>query len=630
MKFHYATRLLAALPLAWATHVAGLVLEGDAQAVGTQQIAVKLKADAAAASPAARVAAWAAATGSRLVYQRTMAIGALVLGVPGALPDADVDALAARIAAQPGVDYAERSRRVYPLRVPNDPYFPGQFYLQGGNTTVDAVGAWDLTTGSPAVVVAVLDTGVTIHSDLAGRVIPGYDMVNNPGTGNDGDTRDPDASDPGDWVNAEDLAGAFAGSECPIRSSSWHGTGVMGVIGAAGDNGKAVTGVDWNARLMPVRVLGKCSGSEVDVADAIAWAGGLSVPKLPDSPNPAQVINMSLGGAGPCPRFAQESINKVLAHGITRAIVAAGGNDASAGPHSPSACDGVIAVAATAFNGDRASYSNFGPRIDLAAPGGDAVGGSPYNFLVISNQGKTVPTTEAIKYVAGTSVAAPLVSGVAALMLAVAPGLSAVELRERLKASTRAFPAGSTCITAGCGAGILDAQSAVRAALATTGVFPPISVVEYYNANLDHYFITWADAEIALLDAGTTLKGWTRTQRTFKAFTSANAGTTALCRIYIPPGKGDGHYFGRDQVECDGTIGKNPDFVLESPNFFYLHPASAGACAIGTVPVYRVFSNRVDANHRYTTDRAVRDAMVAKGWLAEGDGPDTVVMCAPA
>jgi hypothetical protein len=146
MKFHYATRLLAALPLAWATHVAGLVLEGDAQAVGTQQIAVKLKADAAAASPAARVAAWAAATGSRLVYQRTMAIGALVLGVPGALPDADVDALAARIAAQPGVDYAERSRRVYPLRVPNDPYFPGQFYLQGGNTTVDAVGAWDLTT----------------------------------------------------------------------------------------------------------------------------------------------------------------------------------------------------------------------------------------------------------------------------------------------------------------------------------------------------------------------------------------------------------------------------------------------------------------------------------------------------
>ena len=107
------------------------------------------------------------------------------------------------------------------------------------------------------------------------------------------------------------------------------------------------------------------------------------------------------------------------------------------------------------------------------------------------------------------------------------------------------------------------------------------------------------------------------------------AGTSAVCRIYIPPGKGDGHYFGRDAAECDGTMAKNPTFVLESPAFFHLYPPAAGTCAAGTVPVYRVYSNRADANHRYTTDRAVRDAMVAKGWLAEGDGPDFVVMCAP-
>jgi Repeat of unknown function (DUF5648) len=103
-----------------------------------------------------------------------------------------------------------------------------------------------------------------------------------------------------------------------------------------------------------------------------------------------------------------------------------------------------------------------------------------------------------------------------------------------------------------------------------------------------------------------------------------------VCRIYIPPGKGDGHYFGRDQKECDGTMAKNPSFILESSTFFYLYPTSAGTCAAGTIPVYRVYSNRADANHRYTTDRAVRDQMVAKGWLAEGDGADTVVMCAPA
>jgi hypothetical protein len=102
-----------------------------------------------------------------------------------------------------------------------------------------------------------------------------------------------------------------------------------------------------------------------------------------------------------------------------------------------------------------------------------------------------------------------------------------------------------------------------------------------------------------------------------------------VCRIYIPPGKGDGHFFGRDATECDGTMTKNPTFILESPSIFFLFPPSLGTCAVGTVPVYRLFSNRVDANHRYTTSRTTRDAMVEKKWIAEGDGADTVVMCAP-
>ncbi|MCC6194736.1 MAG: M36 family metallopeptidase [Burkholderiales bacterium] len=152
--------------------------------------------------------------------------------------------------------------------------------------------------------------------------------------------------------------------------------------------------------------------------------------------------------------------------------------------------------------------------------------------------------------------------------------------------------------------------------------------VEFYHQGFDHYFITWVAAEIASLDSGLT-KGWARTGQTFNVYVDAPPGTAPVCRIYIPPGKGDGHFFGRDANECAGTMSKNPTFILESPDFFHLIPPSAGNCAAGTVPVYRVFSNRADANHRYTTSRATRDLMVTRGWLAEGDGPDMVVMCAP-
>lgn len=164
--------------------------------------------------------------------------------------------------------------------------------------------------------------------------------------------------------------------------------------------------------------------------------------------------------------------------------------------------------------------------------------------------------------------------------------------------------------------------------VAGTGAPVAVTVVEFYNAALDHYFITYAAEEIAKLDNG-TFKGWARTGQIFKAYATPQAGASAVCRIYIPPGKGDGHFFGRDASECDGTMTKNPTFLLEAAAFLYLYPPTLGNCAAGQVPVYRMFSNRADANHRYTTDRATRDSMVGKGWLAEGDGADTVVMCAP-
>jgi hypothetical protein len=165
--------------------------------------------------------------------------------------------------------------------------------------------------------------------------------------------------------------------------------------------------------------------------------------------------------------------------------------------------------------------------------------------------------------------------------------------------------------------------------IAAGSVQPIVDVVEYYNATLDHYFITWVPSEQANLDAGNTPTRWTRTGQTFKAFPVPQSLSSPVCRYYIPPAFGDSHFFGRGDVECTATGQQHPEFVLESPAFMYMYLPAAGACPANTTPVYRVFSNRPDANHRYMTLRSIRDFMVSQGWLAEGDGPDLVVMCAP-
>lgn len=621
--------LLAAPSLAQAR----LYPSPDRDGASAPRLVVKLQADGAPLTPAARVARLAAAIGVPLVYRRTLAVGAHVVASPAITSVADAQALATRLAQHPDVVYAERTRRLRAEALPNDPLFTQQFYLQATATAIRATEAWDITTGAASIVIAVLDTGYTEHADLAGRLLRGYDFVAPVELSNDdspqdaqGTWRDGDARDPGDWVALEDLAGPLGDTDCRVRGSSWHGTSVIGAIAAASDNGSFVAGVDWKARVLPVRVLGKCYGDDPDTADAIMWAAGLPVPGVPPNPSPAHVINLSLGDPGPCPQFMQDAISAALAHGITRAIVAAAGNENNAGAHFPSDCAGVIAVAATLVDGDRARYSNYGARIDVAAPGG----GGATTFLTLFDAGATVPAGDTVNYRTGTSFATPLVAGTAALMLSVAPGLTANELRTLLVTSAQPFPPGSNCNTAICGAGIVDAAAAVRAAQATTGGRPRVLLVEYYNASLDHYFLTSRDDEIVLLDEGVVLKGWQRTGLAIEALRDDAPGASAVCRIYIPPGAGDGHFFGRDSAECTGTLAAHPDFVLEDPAFFHLYVADRGTCAAGTVPVYRVFSHRADANHRYTTDRALRDAMVAHGWLAEGDGPDTVLMCAPA
>jgi len=162
-----------------------------------------------------------------------------------------------------------------------------------------------------------------------------------------------------------------------------------------------------------------------------------------------------------------------------------------------------------------------------------------------------------------------------------------------------------------------------------TGQPPTATAIEYYNAALDHYFITHIANEIAILDAGVQIQGWKRTGQLFPVRIAAGAGTSPVCRYYIPPALGNSHFYGRGTVECNNTGQKNPSFVNEDPQFFHVVLPVAGLCPAGTQVVYRVFSNRPDANHRYMIARALRDQMIALGWLAEGDGPDLVVMCVP-
>lgn len=157
-----------------------------------------------------------------------------------------------------------------------------------------------------------------------------------------------------------------------------------------------------------------------------------------------------------------------------------------------------------------------------------------------------------------------------------------------------------------------------------------VPAFEYYNASLDHYFITHRHPEIDILDAGIEIKGWVRTQLSFFVNTVPGTGTSPVCRFYIPPERGNSHFYGRGTAECDETALKFPSFVNEDPQFFHVKLPVQGVCPAGTIPVYRVFSGRGDANHRYTIDASVRDRMVSEQhWEAEGDGPDRVVMCVP-
>ena len=441
----------------------------------------------------------------------------------------DSAALAELLQRDPEVEYAVIDHRRHRLLVPNDPLYlqgpalgqgtggpeSGQWYLRAPAgevvSSINAPAAWGITTGLASVVVAVLDTGVRPeHPDLQGRLLPGYDMISDPAVANSGfnPSRRPDASDPGDWVTsaeAADTAGKF--SQCDADNSSWHGTRTASLVGAASNEGVGMAGVTWGAKILPVRVLGKCGGVDSDIIAGMRWAAGLAVPGVPLNPNPARVLNMSLGSSGACTQSYQDVINQLGRLSAPAVVVVAAGNSAGSAVGTPGGCAGALAVGGLRHAGTKVGFSDLGPEVAISAPAGNCVNvtaNSPclYSMIAATNTGATVPVAstynDAFRSAVGTSFSAPLVSGTVALMLSLQPSLSVAEIRSLLQTSARPFPtppADSTvaqclapstaqqlechCTAQTCGAGMLDAAAAVKAVEARVTV--PLNLVTGWN-----------------------------------------------------------------------------------------------------------------------------------------------------
>jgi serine protease len=404
-----------------------------------------------------------------------------------------------RLRADPAVEYAVLDRRRFPQATnPNDPLFSGQWYLKNTEVSaVNAIGAWDAEVGSAGIVIAVLDTGVLYdHPDLGrgdagGKLLPGYDFVSGTAQANDGGGRDANPSDPGDWIDTSDKANA-AFTNCDTSSSSWHGTRVAGMIGARTNNAAGVAGLDWNSFILPVRVLGKCGGTDSDIIAGMRWAAGLPVAGVPANPTPARVLNMSLGATSLCEASYRDVIDELTARKVL--VVISAGNEGTM-VSSPANCPGVAAIAAIRHAGSKVGFSNLGPEVTLAAPGGNCVNvtGGPCLFSLdtTSDSGATTPGaftfTDQIISNLGTSFSAPIVSGIAGLMLSRNANLSTSQMLARLREGARPFPTTVSdlptitachvpvstsdvqleqclCTNTTCGAGMASAAGALAAA----------------------------------------------------------------------------------------------------------------------------------------------------------------------
>jgi serine protease len=445
-----------------------------------------------------RVAALGVRSGVGIRSARRIGSRLHVLDLDGAAAPAEQ---LERLRADPSVEHVRVDRRRYAHALPNDPLYTGQWYLKTGGATaasaVDAERAWDVTAGSTGVVIAVIDTGVRydhpdlLRAELGGRLLPGYDFVSDTVTANDGNGRDADASDPGDYVTQGDVATAQF-SNCDVATSSWHGTRVAGVIGARTNNGEGIAGTSWTPWLLPVRALGKCGGFDTDIIAAMLWAGGVHVDGVPDNPYPANILNLSLGAEGTCDFFYQDVIDELAARDVL--VVVSAGNEG--GPvDAPANCGGVVGVGGLRHAGTKVGYSSLGPEVALSAPAGNCVnlsGACLFPIDTTVNSGTVGPGTngysDQVNANIGTSFSAPIVAGIAGLMLSVNGNLDPAALRSRLQeGATKPFPVspdtvnvatchvptGPTdvqpnecnCTTDTCGAGMANALGAVQAAL---------------------------------------------------------------------------------------------------------------------------------------------------------------------
>jgi len=485
---------------------------GTRDAMPLQQLIVKFRDPALQARAAAQLALpqdkldrIAALAGVAAGHQRIMFNGAYVVRLFSRLSRDKVEEIADALAQDADVEYAEPDYRAFIAAAPNDPMYVSQWHYSDPVGGVNLPNAWNRTTGSASIRVAVIDTGYTPHPDLVSRIVGGHDFVFEWITSNDGspvqpagctptvdprfgpciNDRDTNPSDPGDWITAADDAGSTFGGWlqfCGASNSSWHGTHVAGTIGAVTNNGVGVAGVNWTSPIVAARVLGRCGGYSSDIADAIVWSAGGAVAGVPANANPARVLNLSIGGGNPCGATYQNAINTALSLNAVIAI-AAGNENTDASQSSPGNCNGVITVAATGRLGQRASYSNFDDNrflnpantivVEIAAPGGS----DGQTVLSTLNSGTTSPVSANYVGYNGTSMATPHVAGIASLMLSVNPTLTPAQVLSFIQSTARAFPSGTgrDCTSnfaavdlapnfpKYCGAGIIDADAAIAA-----------------------------------------------------------------------------------------------------------------------------------------------------------------------